>query len=246
MDGKYIDIGKEGQKQGWKQNALLLVQALRPVKYVTWVSVYIRVRVRLAKYIDCVPNHKYIPYFRKKDTYIFFYCSLIYYVKIPHTETKNLSTGADSSTDTFFCCFSSGDCRLWTSSHQGDRVLMAVRRLQVLQSSHQGDHHEIEGSSEFSSRIQSYERPMRGRDLIMWSEGQWKALEKKLHKKGKKSATNKVRNTQTDIATTRPKRPKGWFGEYLRGSVLVSYLFWPHQNQKLLPCLTEHCAVDYR
>ena len=36
-----------------------------------------------------------------------------------------------------------------------------------LQCSHQGDHHEIAGSSEFSSRMQSSDRPMRGRDLIM-------------------------------------------------------------------------------
>ena len=43
--------------------------------------------------------------------------------------------------------FSSGDCRLWTSS-------------------------------DVSSRRQSSDWPMRGRDLIMWSEGKWEALKK--------------------------------------------------------------------
>ena len=47
--------------------------------------------------------------------------------------------------------FSSGDCKLWTSSHQGDRVLMAVRNTISIadyghfQISHQGDHQEIAG-----------------------------------------------------------------------------------------------------
>ena len=36
----------------------------------------------------------------------------------------------------------------------------------------------LQGSSEFSSKIKSSDRPMRGRDLIMWSEGQWQALKK--------------------------------------------------------------------
>ena len=64
-------------------------------------------------------------------------------------EIPNLLTNADGSTDTFFRCFSSGDCRLWTSSHQFDRVLMAVRNTLFiaghgpLQRSHQGDHQEI-------------------------------------------------------------------------------------------------------
>ena len=77
-------------------------------------------------------------------------------------ETRNLSTNADSGTDTFFRCFSSGDCRLWTSSHQGDRVLMAVRNTFFiagygpLQRSHQGDHHEIAGYGPLQSSHQGY------------------------------------------------------------------------------------------
>ena len=47
--------------------------------------------------------------------------------------TPNLSTDADSSTTTFFRSFYSGYCRFWTSSHQGDRVLMAVRNTFSLQ-----------------------------------------------------------------------------------------------------------------
>ena len=98
-------------------------------------------------------------------------------------------TDADSSTDTFFRCFSSGNFRLWTSSNLGDRVLMAVRNqffhqeisgyghLQSshqrdhqevagycacygpLQRSHQGDHHEIVGYGPLQSSHQGYRHP---------------------------------------------------------------------------------------
>ena len=47
----------------------------------------------------------------------------------------------------FSRCFSSGDCRLWTSSHQGDRILMAVRDIFFFS----GDC-SLWTSSEFSSR----------------------------------------------------------------------------------------------
>ena len=44
--------------------------------------------------------------------------------------------------------FSSGDFRLSTSSHQGDRVLMAVRKTS-------GDHQEIAGSGAVYGPLQS-------------------------------------------------------------------------------------------
>ena len=52
--------------------------------------------------------------------------------------------------------------------------------------------------------------PMRGRDLVMWSEGQWEAS-KKLYGKGTRY------NIRTDIATTRPNQPSGpiWWKNYL-------------------------------
>ena len=48
---------------------------------------------------------------------------------------------------------------------------------------------------------------MRGWDLIMWSEGQWEASEK-------------ITDVRTDIATTRPKRPKGQFDENHRSYLI--------------------------
>ena len=54
--------------------------------------------------------------------------------------------------------------RLWTSSAFSSRRLSWDFRLWT--------------SSEFSWRVHSFDRPMRGSDLIMWSEGQWKALKK--------------------------------------------------------------------
>ena len=46
--------------------------------------------------------------------------------------------------------------------------------------------------------------PMRGLELIMWSEG---------HREVSKKIMMTGDNKQMDIATTRQKRPKGRFGE---------------------------------
>ena len=88
------------------------------------------------------------------------------YQKSRIRETKNLSTDADSSTDTFFPAVFhqkiadygrvlikdyGGGYGLLQRSHQGDRVLMAVRNTFFiagygpLHRSHQGGHQEIAG-----------------------------------------------------------------------------------------------------
>ena len=54
-------------------------------------------------------------------------------------------------------------------SHQGDHLEISGYGAGYwpLKRYHRGDHQEITGSSEFSSRIQSSDRPIIGRDLIM-------------------------------------------------------------------------------
>ena len=62
-------------------------------------------------------------------------------------------------------CFPAGDCRLWTSSHQGGRVDVRpsgthffpqeIAGYGPLQSSHQGDHKEIAGYGACLGPLQS-------------------------------------------------------------------------------------------
>ena len=64
-----------------------------------------------------------------------------------------------------------------------------------LKRSHQGEHYDIAGyGAEFLSRIQSSDKPMRGRNLIMWYEGQWEALKKinRIHTHGHCDQTLKL------------------------------------------------------
>ena len=59
-----------------------------------------------------------------------------------------------------------------------------------------------------------------------------RGLENKSHGKGTKSEKNKVIHTQTDIATTRPKRPKGRFGEIIFLHKILKHQF--HINCNIL------------
>ena len=76
-------------------------------------------------------------------------------------------------------------CRLWTSSAfssrrpTGDcRVWCRLWTSSAFSSRGPLWHYSLWTSSEFSSGIQSSDRLMRGRDLIMWSKGRWEALKK--------------------------------------------------------------------
>ena len=76
----------------------------------------------------------------------------------------------------------------------------------LLQSSHQGDHQEIASYGAGYEPLQSFDRPMRSRDLTMWSEGHWEAL-KNIAWGGNIQDTRYIQDT--DIATTRPNQPSG-------------------------------------
>ena len=67
--------------------------------------------------------------------------------------------------------------------------------------------------------------PMRGLELIMWSEGQWEASNKITMKGDKK---------HMDIATTRPKRPKGRFGENWYGNNCTNLIMTVLTSKDLL------------
>ena len=111
-------------------------------------------------------------------------------------ETPNLSTDADSSIN-IFC--SAG----FHFSHYLVPVSLPTARysahsLSALFSTIQYQFH--------FPHLGMKGGPMRGIKLIMWFEGQWVASKK---------IKDKQTDRRSDIGTTRPKRPKGQFGEKL-------------------------------
>ena len=119
-------------------------------------------------------------------------------------ETPNLLTDANSSTNIFFRWLSPS--ALLSTSF---RAKNSAQSRSLLFSTIQYQFH--------FPQIGMKGEPMKGLEVIIWSEGQWEA-------------SKKIKNKQTDrctgIGTTRPKRPKGRFRE----SCFVGYWTEPNEN----------------